>query len=410
MLGARCDASVHRHAVEPRSPGGRLEEGAAKSMRNRCRGSLPYTLAGTSRCLSAPSTRSGASMPSTSFPPSRPTVTLRDVADAVGISRSAASMALADHPRISETTKAAVRAAAASIGYVANSAGRALRAGRSDSIAVVVPNTGQHVFGHPYFMLLLVGVTAAANDHDAMLMVSTNPDETHGVAAYERVLRSQAAAGAIIASASINDLNVNRMVDGSMPVVLIGRFPHLPTAVSVSVDDVAGAATITRHLVADHGLRRIGHISGPLDHQTAIDRYEGFRAALAGSGGATHALAIGDFSEESGRTAAAELLDSMPDVDAIFAANDEMAYGALLELRARGRRVPEDIALAGYDDFGVSRLVTPALTTVRVPAEDLGRRAAELLFGLMDDTVPPAAHPVLPVELIVRDSCGCHPH
>jgi LacI family transcriptional regulator len=259
-------------------------------------------------------------------------------------------------------------------------------------------------------MLLLVGVTAAANDHDAMLMVSTNPDETHGVAAYERVLRSQAAAGAIIASASINDRNVNRMVDGSMPVVLIGNFPHLPAAVSVSVDDVAGAATITRHLVIDHGLRRIGHISGPLDHQTAVDRYEGFRAALAGSGGATHALAIGDFSEQSGRAAAAELLDSMPDIDAIFAANDEMAYGALLELRARGRRVPQDIALAGYDDFGVSRLVTPGITTVRMPAEALGRRAAELLFGLMDDTVPPSAHTVLPVELIIRDSCGCHPN
>jgi LacI family transcriptional regulator len=319
-------------------------------------------------------------------------------------------MALADHPRISEATKAAVRAAAANLGYVANSAGRALRAGRSDSIAVVVPNTGQHVFGHPYFMLLLVGVTDAANAHDAMLMVSTNPDETHGVAAYERVLRSQAAAGAIIASASVNDRNVNRMVEGSMPVVLIGRFPHLPGAVSVNVDDVAGAATITRHLVADHGLRRVGHISGPLDHQTAIDRYEGFRAALASSGGATHALAIGDFSEQSGRAAAAELLDSMPDIDAIFAANDEMAYGALLELRARGRRVPADIALAGYDDFGVSRLVTPGITTMRVPAENLGRRAAELLFGLMDDTVPPSAHTVLPVELIVRDSCGTHPH
>jgi DNA-binding LacI/PurR family transcriptional regulator len=348
-------------------------------------------------------------MPPTNFPPSRSPVTLRDVAAAVGISPSAASMALADHPRISQATKAAVQAAAANLGYVANSAGRALRAGRSTSIAVVVPNTGQHVFGHPYFMYLLVGITAVANERDAVLMVSTNPDETHGVAAYERVLRSQAASGAIIASASVNDPNVNRMVDASMPVVLIGRFPHLPQAVSVGVDDVAGAAVITRHLVADHGLRRIGHISGPLDHQTAIDRYEGFRTALADAdNGATHALAIGDFSEQSGRAAARQLLDSMPDIEAIFAANDEMAYGALLELRARGRRVPDDVALAGYDDFGVSRLVTPGLTTVHVPAEDVGRRAAELLFDLVDENVPSPSYTVLPVELIVRDSCGIH--
>ncbi|MDQ2837185.1 MAG: LacI family transcriptional regulator [Actinomycetota bacterium] len=343
-------------------------------------------------------------------PGRRGSVTLKDVAAVVGVSQSAVSMALADHPRIGQATKDAVRSAAAELGYVPNSAGRALRSGRSTSIAIVVPNTGQHVFGHPYFMHLLVGITAEANARDAALMVSTNPDETHGVAAYERVLRSQAASGAIIASASINDPNVNRMLTAAMPVVLIGRYPHQPTAVSVGVDEIAGAAAITRHLVEEHGLRRIAHISGPLDHQTAIDRYEGFRQTLAESQHpCTHTLAVGDFSEESGQLAAAQILDSMSDVQAIFAANDEMAYGALLELRARGLRVPEDIALAGYDDFGVSRLTTPGLTTVRVPAEGIGRKAAELLFDLVDGTVPHPTHTVLPIELVVRESCGAHP-
>ncbi|MGI8414974.1 MAG: LacI family DNA-binding transcriptional regulator [Nakamurella sp.] len=337
-------------------------------------------------------------------------VTLRDVAAAVGVSQSAVSMALADHPRISQRTKESVRAAAATLGYVPNSAGRALRAGRSASVAVVVPNTGQHVFGHVYFMHLLVGVTAEANAHDVPLMMSTNPDETHGVAAYERVLRSRAASGAIIASASINDPNVNRMVQAALPVVLIGRFPHLSEAVSVSVDEVAGAHGITRHLLQEHGFSRIAHISGPLDHQTAIDRYEGFRNALAEADRpCTHALAVGDFSEESGRAAAKQILDSMSDVQAIFAANDEMAYGALIELRARNLRVPEDIALAGYDDFGVSRLTTPGITTVHVPAEALGRKAAALLFALLDGTPPDPVHTFLPTEIVVRDSCGSHP-
>lgn len=319
-------------------------------------------------------------------------------------------MALADHRRISQTTKDAVRAAAADLGYVPNSAGRALRSGRAASIAVVVPNTGQHVFGHVYFMHLLVGVTAEANARDAALLISTNPDEAHGVAAYERVLRSNAASGAIIASASINDPNVNRMLAAAMPVVLVGRFPHQPNAVSVGVDDIAGAAAITRHLVDDHGFRRVAHISGPLDHQTAIDRYDGFRQALVASGHpCTHTLAVGDFSEDSGRTAAGEVLDSMSDVQAIFASNDEMAYGALLEIRDRGLRVPEDIALAGYDDFGVSRLTTPGLTTVHVPAETLGQKAAALLFDLLEGSVPDPTHTVLPVDVVVRESCGSHP-
>ncbi|MFJ2958623.1 LacI family DNA-binding transcriptional regulator [Streptomyces sp. NPDC087270] len=340
----------------------------------------------------------------------RGTVTLKDVATAVGISQSAASMALADHPRISAATKEAVRAAAAKLGYVPNSAGRALRAGRSTSIAVVVPQTGRHVFGHPYFMHLLVGVTAEANAHDAALMVSTNPDESHGVAAYERVLRSQAASGAIVASASIGDPNVNRMVDAALPVVLIGRFVHLPHAASVGIDETAGAAAVAHHLVEDHGLTRIGYISGPLDHQTAVDRYEGFRATLAASRRpCTHTLAVGDFSEESGTLAARQVLDSMSDVQAIFAANDEMAYGAMLEIRSRGLRIPEDIALAGYDDFGVSRLTTPGITTVRVPAESLGRKAAAILFDLVDGTAPDPVHTVLPFELVIRESCGSHP-
>jgi len=120
---------------------------------------------------------------------------------------------------------------------------------------------------------------------------------------------------------------------------------------------------------------------------------------------------VGDFSEESGRAAARQVLDSMTDVQAVFAANDEMAYGALLEIRARGLRVPEDVALAGYDDFGVSRLTTPGITTVHVPAEDQGRRAAALLFDLVDGTAPDAPHTMLPYDIVIRESCGPHrPH
>ncbi|HTJ68316.1 MAG TPA: LacI family DNA-binding transcriptional regulator [Actinospica sp.] len=342
--------------------------------------------------------------------PGRGPATLRDIASVVGVSPSAVSMALADHPRIGRETKEAVRAAARELGYVANSAGRALRSGGSTSIAVVVPNTAQHVFGHPYFMHLLVGVTAAANAHDVAVLISTNPASDHDPAAYDRILRSRAAAGAIIASAAINDPNVSRMVDGGLPVVLIGRYPHLPHAVSVGMDDIAGAAAATRHLIVDHGLRRIGHISGPLEHQTALDRYQGFRDAIAESPEpCAQALAVGDFGEEAGRACAAQLLESMPGLEAIFAANDEMAYGALLELRSRGLRVPEDVALVGYDDFGVSRLTTPAISTIRVPAEELGRQAAERLFGLIWGTDEPVTHENVPIELVTRESCGCRP-
>lgn len=335
--------------------------------------------------------------------------TLKDVALATGVSASAVSMALADHPRIGEDRKVQIRAAARELGYVTNSAARALRSQRAGSIALVVPNTSRHVFGHPYFMHLLTGVSGVSNGRDATLILSTNPDETHGVAAYERVLHSGTADGVIIASAANTDTNVARVVASGLPVVLIGRFPGVAAAVSVGVDDRAGAEVATRHLIAAHGLRHIAQLTGPLEHQTARDRSDGFRAA-AGAAGIRWAPSVeGDFSEESGRRGTAALLDRHRDLQAIFAANDEMAHGALIECRQRRLRVPEDIALTGFDDFGVSRLTTPGITTVRVPAEQVGRRAAELLFDLIAGVRPAQSHATLPVELVLRTSCGCAP-
>jgi DNA-binding LacI/PurR family transcriptional regulator len=335
--------------------------------------------------------------------------TLKDVARATGVSTTAVSMALADHPRIGADRKAQIRAAARELGYVTNSAARALRSQRAGSIALVVPNTSRHVFGHPYFMHLLTGVSGVSNDRDATLILSTNPDETHGVAAYERVLHSGTADGVMIASAAGTDTNVARVVASGLPVVLIGHFPGVPDAVSVGVDDRAGAEVATRHLIATHGLRRIAQLTGPLEHQTARDRSDGFQAAVRTAGITRSSSVEGDFSEESGRRGAATLLDRQPDLQAIFAANDEMAHGVLLECRQRRLRVPEDVALTGFDDFGVSRLTTPGITTVRVPAEQVGRTAAELLFDLIGGVRPLHTHPTLPVELVLRGSCGCQP-
>ena len=333
--------------------------------------------------------------------------TLADVAAVAGVSVSAVSMALADHPRIGVQRKMQIQSVARQLGYVSNSAARSLRSQRSGTVALIVPTTGQQVFGHPYFMQLLVGLSEVLNARGASLLISTSDDEQHGVAAYERVLRSGAADGAIVASAAVDDVNVSRLVDSGLPVVLIGHYPNMADAVSVGVTDVDGAHAVTSHLRAVHGLRHIAHISGPMDHQTSIDRVAGFRNGLGRDG--RHAPVVaGDFGEESGRDATRQLLSRHPGLQGIFAANDEMAYGSLLELRSRGLRVPEDIALVGYDDFGVSRLTTPALTTVSVPAADVGRRAGSRLLDLIDRTGD-RGQEMLPVALTIRRSCGCQP-
>jgi DNA-binding LacI/PurR family transcriptional regulator len=339
---------------------------------------------------------------------SRPSVTLKDIAELVGVTPSAASMALLGSSRISANTKIAVREAAASLGYVPSSAGRALRNQRAGAVALIVPNTSQHVFGHSYFMRVLTGVSSAANAHDTQVLVSTNSDEANGPAAYERVVRSRSADGAILTSAAITDLNVEKLVASGLPVVLIGNFPYLAAAVSVGVDDVAASSFITSHLIVEHNRSHLVHVTGPLDHQTGLDRRTGFNDAVEQAGlGSAAKVVEGDFGEESGAAAVEQLLAEGFEFDGIVFANDDMAFGGLQALQRHGIHVPSDVAIVGFDDFGLSRATSPGISTMHVPAEEMAEIATERLFELINGKNAEASHRELDVTFIPRVSCGC---
>jgi LacI family transcriptional regulator len=345
------------------------------------------------------------------MPPLRPTrsaVTLKDVADRVGVTAAAASMALAGRGRISDRTRDAVRRAADELGYVPSSAGRALRKQHAGAVALIVPNTSQHVFGHDYFMHVLTGLSTAANARGAQVIVSTNADEAGAIGAYERVMRSRSADGAIVTSAAIDDPHLEALVALGLPVVLIGSFPYLPDAVSVGIDDQAASEQITAHLLDTHGRTGLVYVSGPLAHQAGLDRRDGFVHALTERGlDPSGRILEGDFSETAGAGAVRSLLAAGPGFDGLVFANDDMAFGGLQVLKAAGRSVPGQVAVAGFDDFGLARLTTPGITTVRVPAEEMARLAAERLFALVEGSpVTPNRHQ-LPVSLTIRESCGC---
>jgi DNA-binding LacI/PurR family transcriptional regulator len=335
-------------------------------------------------------------------------ITLKDVAERVGVTSAAASMALADSPRISSKTKEAIRRAARELGYVPSSAGRALRSQRSGAVAMIVPNTSQHVFGHSYFMHVLTGVSSAANARDIQVVLSTTSEEAGDVAAYQRVVRSRSADGAIVTSAAVTDSNLEALVASGLPVVLIGNFPYLPAAVTVGIDDVAASRAMTEHLLDVHGRSRLVHVTGPLDHQTGIDRRQGFLDAVSSSGPGTSATVLeGDFSESSGRQAIETLIARDASFDGIVFANDDMAFGGLETLKARGIGVPDDVSLVGFDDFGLSRVTTPGITTMSVPAERMARIATERLFDLIDGVEDGPLRQELPVSMVIRASCGC---
>jgi DNA-binding LacI/PurR family transcriptional regulator len=335
--------------------------------------------------------------------------TLKDVARLAGVSAATASMALSDSRRVSETTKAAVRAAASQLGYVPHAAGRALRSQRVGAIAVVLPHSSEHVFSHPTLTALLEGVVSVAAENDLATVLSTSRTEQDEASAYRRFMQGRQADGVIVASASVADANVIELSRSGYPLVIVGRVPHLPQVSTVCLDDRHGGEVATRHLLQAHGIRRIAHISGPLGHQSAQDKRAGYHAALVAEAIAPDpALVVeGDYSDGGGYEAVAELFRRRVPFEAIFAANDQMALGAGDALRARGLEVPGDVRLVGYDDILVARYASPALTSVQGDMAAAGALAARRLLSLMNGHEVTEPVTTLPTGLVVRRSCGC---
>ncbi|MFI5733330.1 LacI family DNA-binding transcriptional regulator [Kribbella sp. NPDC051587] len=262
----------------------------------------------------------------------------------------------------------------------------------------MVPNTSDHTFGHLYFMHVLTGLAKVAGRYGSQVIVSTSDGPTG--TAYERVLQSQSADGVIVTSAAVDDPNMAALIASGLPAVLIGNSSG---AISVGIDDVTASETITRHLIDVHACQHLLHVTGTLDHQAGIDRQHGFLQAVHAAG-IESSVVEGDLSEPSGAAAVDHL---PPSVDGIVFANDDMAVGALRVLQARGIAVPDQIRLVGFDDFGLSRLTTPTITTVTVPAEEMARLATETLFTLINGQHTPPTQTHLPVTYTHRHSCGC---
>jgi DNA-binding LacI/PurR family transcriptional regulator len=335
-------------------------------------------------------------------------VTIREVARRAGVSVGTVSLALADSPVIAPNTKLRVQEAAAALHYRPSALGRALQSRRTNAVALIVPHSSQHVFGHLYFMEVLSGVSEVLNAAGMTLVLSTTQTEIAEEEAYAKILHSQMVDGVILASAALNDKNIASLQLSSFPFVFIGRYPLDPGVRTVSVNDEGGARQAVRHLTW-HGHTRIAHISGPLAHLSAADRLAGYRAALAEAGIEFRPEYCweGDYSEEAGRRGTHVLLSLDEPPTAIFAANDDTAIGVADALRATGRRPGIDFALVGFDDVMFARLVAPPLTTVHQPMRGLGSAAAQLLLALLNGGPTESLQVQLPTRLVVRGSCGC---
>lgn len=334
-------------------------------------------------------------------------VTSRDVARLAGVSRTTVSLVLNDVPnaRISPETRRRVLEAARQLGYRPNAAARSLASQRAMTVGLVLCHPEEHVYTDPYLPQVLLGITSALRNTDYRLLIEAAPDPQ--AADYAALAVEKRIDGFIISGPRMDDTALLRLHQDGFPLVLLGTLPGVDIP-SVDVDNARAAYTAVHHLVR-LGHRRIGMITnGPLRYTASQERLAGYRQALERHGIPFNPDLVveGNFTAASGEIAMQRLLEVRPLPTAVFVASDTVALGALRLLRERGLRVPEDIALVGFDDIPLAAYVDPPLTTVRLPAYELGREAAQMLLTLVEKRPLPRTRVLLDTSLVVRASCG----
>jgi DNA-binding LacI/PurR family transcriptional regulator len=326
--------------------------------------------------------------------------TLAEVAERAGVSRSVASRALNNAPHVSRAKREAVARAVRQLGYVPNPTARALATRQTGAAALVVSGEDPSIFADPFFAQVIVGASTALEEADLHLMLCLAASD-RGRKRVEELFRSKGADGVMLMALREDDPLVGMAEEAEMPVVYGGRPVGTTPRWFVDVDNVGGAREATEYLVS-RGRTRVAVICGRLDTEAGRARYRGYRDALLAAGLDPLPPQEGDFTEPSGAAAMAVLLANHPGVDGVFAANDNMAAGALRTLRAAGRAVPADVAVVGFDDLTVAQVADPPLTTVHQPITALGREMARMLVTVVNGHDPTPL--ILPTRLVTRSS------
>jgi LacI family transcriptional regulator, galactose operon repressor len=328
--------------------------------------------------------------------------TIKDVAREAGVSVATVSRVFNESAVVSQETARNVREVAERLNYWPNGVARSLITNRTQAIGVMLPD----LFGE-FYSEILRGMDCTARKAGFHLLVSSSHADAHELVAALRTIRGRID-GLIVMAPDLDAGSAIRAAAAALPLMLIAPEAGFEAHDTIAIANRKGAHAVVRHL-ARLGHRRIATIAGPVHNADARQRLEGYRAALREGGAETSAAfeILGDFTEPSGYEAGARLLKIHPRPSAVFAANDYMAIGVMGSLSDAGVRVPEDIAVVGFDDIPMSRYLNPALTTVHVDAYRLGERAIErLLEPPSERTGQAVRHEVLPAIVVVRSSCG----
>jgi DNA-binding LacI/PurR family transcriptional regulator len=326
------------------------------------------------------------------------------VAELAGVSRATVSRVVNGSSKVSPEVHAAVTKAISELGYVPNRAARTLVTRRTDTIVLIMHERTDTVFEDPFFANVLRGVNSALSSTDLQLVLI----HARGDSQRERALRyvcNGHVDGALLLSVHGDDPMPDAIRAADIPMVAMGRPPSGPRADYVDADNAGGGREAVRHLIAT-GRRVLATVAGPLDMSAGVDRLRGYVRATraAGMRPASDRIAYGDFTEAAGYRGTKQLLEETPTVDGVFVASDLMGMGALRALRELGRRVPDDVAIIGFDDAQLALYTDPPLTTIRQPVELLGQEMVRLLLHRQQYPESEPQTIILPTELVVRAS------
>jgi LacI family transcriptional regulator len=336
--------------------------------------------------------------------------TVYEVANLAGVSTATVSRVIHGSNLVHPDTRERVLAVIEELGYVPDGSAQGLSRRRKDIIGLAglergVTEVGIEKTGALFMDELVHAVEAVLRGTECSLLL------TFGRAGEQFQHRVRALSGKVdglLIAEEVLPPGPLRALARRIPVVAIAGRPEETELDVVAVDNAAGMAGLAAHLIEEHGYRRLGFLAGPADSPDAVHRLAAFRRAIQEHPGcALDLLLDGDFSEASGVAAARALLDRETTPDVIVCANDQMAIGMQLTLQQAGLRVPGDVAVTGFDDIYASRVVTPALTTVRQPLRELGHQAAQRLFARIEDRDLPPQAEILPTQCEIRASCGC---
>ena len=332
--------------------------------------------------------------------------TLKDVAKKSGVAIGTASAVINNCPWVSQETRNRVLQAINELNYQPNQLARNLRTQKTNTIGLIVPD-----ITNPFFPQIIRSIDASARKCDYLVILcDSNEDYQIGIETF-KVLLDKKVDGIILIGGVVPKKELIKYLSDKHPlIVVIERDYGIPEIATVAVDAIKGGYTATKHLL-DLGYTEVGIITGPLNddfYQGSFGRYEGYQMALKEHNIAFNPSLVkqGDFTFEGGYNAMKQFLTETPQIRAIFAFNDLMAIGAIMAIKEQGLKIPEDIAVVGYDDIPDASYTSPALTTIRLPQKKLGTLAVEILINHLKGKHDSSLKKILSTELIIRQSCG----